>query len=134
MHFAIMTKEVKTGTMGLDIADNQNTQSLAVAVRTVVNCSSLWVAKENCIERLLPSQYPTIPIQYGATHTMLSLMETRSLFGITHQINFILTRPQCGDHGLLQRMSMKYSLLYIFGGYVPLLMTFRLSVSSETRR
>jgi hypothetical protein len=36
MHFPFLTKEVKTGTSGLDIADNQNAHSMTVAVRAVV--------------------------------------------------------------------------------------------------
>ncbi|KAF2016695.1 hypothetical protein BU24DRAFT_423065 [Aaosphaeria arxii CBS 175.79] len=36
MHFPFLTKEVKTGTTGLDTADNQNLHSITIAVRAVV--------------------------------------------------------------------------------------------------
>jgi hypothetical protein len=36
MYFPFLTKEVKTGTMGLGIADNQNAHSMTIAVRAAV--------------------------------------------------------------------------------------------------
>jgi len=50
MHFPFLTKEVKTGTMGLDIADNQNLHSITVAVRAVVELFKL-VGREKELHR-----------------------------------------------------------------------------------
>jgi len=41
MHFPFLTKEVKTGVMGLLIADNQNAHSVTIAVRAVVELFKL---------------------------------------------------------------------------------------------
>ncbi|KAF2726803.1 hypothetical protein EJ04DRAFT_582451 [Polyplosphaeria fusca] len=50
MHFPFLTKEVKTGTMGLGIADNQNAHSMTIAVRAVVELFKL-VGRENELHR-----------------------------------------------------------------------------------
>ncbi|KAM3072107.1 hypothetical protein ACMFMG_008568 [Clarireedia jacksonii] len=48
--FAFLTKEVKTGIMGLDIADNQNLHSITIAVRAVVELFKL-VGREKELHR-----------------------------------------------------------------------------------
>jgi hypothetical protein len=50
MHFPFLTKEVKTGTMGLDTADNQNLHSITIAVRAVVELFKL-VGREKELHR-----------------------------------------------------------------------------------
>ncbi|KAF2431957.1 hypothetical protein EJ08DRAFT_669782 [Tothia fuscella] len=50
MHFPFLTKEVKTGTTGLGIADNQNAHSMTVAVRAVVELFKL-VGREKELHR-----------------------------------------------------------------------------------
>jgi hypothetical protein len=50
MYFPFLTKEVKTGAMGLGIADNQNGHSMTVAVRAVVELFKL-VGREEELHR-----------------------------------------------------------------------------------
>ncbi|KAM3068342.1 hypothetical protein ACMFMG_009480 [Clarireedia jacksonii] len=50
MHFPFLTKEVKTGAMGLDIADNQNLHSITIAVRAIVELFKL-VGREKELHR-----------------------------------------------------------------------------------
>jgi hypothetical protein len=50
MLFPFLTKEVKTGTMGLGIADNQNAHSMTIAVRAVVKLFEL-VGREKELHR-----------------------------------------------------------------------------------
>jgi len=50
MHFPFLTKELKTGTIGLSIADNQNPHSMTIAVRAVVELFKL-VGREKELHR-----------------------------------------------------------------------------------
>jgi hypothetical protein len=50
MYFPFLTKEVKTGVMGLDIADNQNLHSATIAVRAAVELLKL-VGREKELHR-----------------------------------------------------------------------------------
>lgn len=53
--FPFLTKEVKTGTMGLDIADNQNLHSITIAVRGVVELFK-FVGREMELHRPEPEK------------------------------------------------------------------------------
>ncbi|TAQ86910.1 hypothetical protein B7494_g4755 [Chlorociboria aeruginascens] len=91
MHFPFLTKEIKTGVLGLDIADNQNAHSMTIAIRAVVELFKL-VGREKELHReivALAISHDDQLVRHYAYYP-----GTRLPFGVVTLIS-----SPCGDHG-----------------------------------